>query len=361
MNSLVVPQTANSTSSTNSTSTNPLTPPSKNNSSKSSSKSASKSSSKSISNSSSKSSKSKTSPTSSTKKPPSKLSLYYQQVFGKHGIKLNRSLNDLIVVIVTFYGMLYGSQLSSLYTCQENKFLNNHAWVQYTISFGIFYFVCIIVTSNFAGFPPIQKLINCLIYFVTFILLNRLDYRLVLIVLFLIAVVYFNFLNKQYYFTVSPGGVVIVNDSITTASNVASSITRNSKKHLLSDNASQKDIQKVVKEGIVSTTSPAFIADHQYWLTWDVPFRIRWFKVQPYQYYVLTYINRFLIFIIVVLVLLGLIGYVGLAKYSFNNKVNWYMILIDTPRCVPLKTGLPFFDYVRLAINYNHYIKLVKK
>ena len=217
----------------------------------------------------------------------------------------------------------------------------NHKIYQYIFTFGIFYFVATLVNKTELDLPPIQKLINCFIYFILFLLVNRLDYRLTVIVLGLFCLVYFITLNKQYYFTVNPiTNKVELNNNLKNTTKVASLI-----------NSSSTNIEKSAKT----------IENHQYWLTMDYPFEIRLFPVTLPEYYYISSLIKLVVFTIFVLVIIGFIQYYGLLKYTFKNKVTFDNIIFDNPNCKPLNYNLSFFDYILLAYNYDYYIKIVGK
>jgi hypothetical protein len=304
-------------------------------------------------------------------KKSSKSTYTYNNLFGVNNIKINRTIRDISIIIASFYGMLYSSQLNSLYTCHENLFLKAHISIRYLISFGIFYFVCLIVTQDLNSYPPIQQLLNCFIYFIIFIILNRLDYMLTLIVLGLMAIVYFIFLNKNYYYKLNPNSNVISiynstgTNSVGTGPNTTSNVPNTTSNvpntaSNVPNTLNKKVIKTEVENGTLSTHSAAFIADHQYWITWDVPFRIRLFKVEANQYYLLSYLNKIIIFLIIILVIFGFISYIGVLKYTSQNKIKLYNVLISNRECSSYYYGLTFFEYFLLAFNYNYYIKKFK-
>ena len=107
------------------------------------------------------------------------------------------------------------------------------------------------------------------------------------------------------------------------------------------------------------TQDASSIADHQYWITWDFP-RVRLFAVEPYQYFYISLLNKFVILLLVILVIIGFINYIGILKYTFKNQVTLYNIFVEDTRCEPLNYALSFTDYMLLAFNYNYYIKKVK-
>ena len=262
----------------------------------------------------------------------------FKGFFGSETVQLSETIANLVMVLVAFYGILYVSQVSSIFTCQQNRINDSHPIYKYIFTFGIFYFVAIVVSKDNTDIPPIQKFINCLFYFVIFIIFNRLDYRLTMVVLGLVFLLYFIFLNKQYYYSLNPNTNIV---SAKSSSNNQTSTTSTT-------------------STTTSATTNAFIQDHQYWITYDFPIRIRVFKVKPEQFYYITLFNHIIIVSIIIIIIFGFVNYIGLLKYTYHNKIDMYNIFIHDSTCIPLKYGLGFFQYVLLAINYDYYIKKFK-
>jgi hypothetical protein len=278
-------------------------------------------------------------PTNSPTNPPTNK---FKGFFGNKTVKINLLVTDLISIFIAFYGILYVSQVSSIFTCQQNMINKDNKLYQYIFTFGIFYFVATLVNKTELDFPPIQKLINCFIYFILFLIVNRLDYRVMITILASFCFIYFINLNKEYYFTVNPTtNTVELNNNLANSSKAVSLI-----------NSSSENIEKTA----------ATIENHQYWITMDYPFTIRLFAVSVNEYYYLSILNKIIIVLIIILTIIGFIQYYGLLKYTFDNKVTFYNIIFENPNCKPLNYKLTFFDYILLAFDYNYYInKLGKK
>jgi len=265
----------------------------------------------------------------------------FKGIFGLETVKINKIVSDIVSIFIAFYWILYASKAKTIFTCQQDFINENHRFIQYIFTFGIFYFVALFINKTEVELPPIQKLINCLIYFILFIIINRLDYRLTITVLGLFCLLYFIFLNKEYYYTVDPEtNKVELNNNSTNSMKLVSIINKYS-----------SNIEE----------SANIIKNHQYWLTIDFPFKIRLFPVTIPQYYYLSLLNKFIIVCIVLCAILGFINYIGILKYSFKNKITLYNVLFENPNCKPLNYNLPFFDYILLAFDYNYYIKKVGK
>ena len=281
-----------------------------------------------------------TSPTNTTTSPINN-NIFFKTFFESKDVKVNLLVTDLVAIFIAFYGILYVSQVSSIFTCQQNMINKNNKIYQYIFTFGIFYFVATLVNKTELDLPPIQKLINCFIYFILFLIVNRLDYRLTVTVLALFCFLYFITLNKEYYFTVNPTtNTVELNNNLANSSKVVSLI-----------NSSSENIEK----------SAATIENHQYWITMDYPFTIRLFAVNLPEYYYLSTLIKFIVVITIILIIIGFIQYYGLLKYTFDNNVTIYNIIFENPNCKPLNYKLTFFDYILLAFDYNYYINKVGK
>lgn len=245
----------------------------------------------------------------------------FKGLFGKDTILINTTLSDLMVVLISFFGLLYTSQVSSIFTCQQVRIHKSNIIYQYLFAFGVFYFIILLVNKD-VTIPPIQKFINCIIYFIIFLILNRLNYEIMILVLLLFFSIYFIFVTKKYYYKLNSSNDINSNSQL-----------------------NKKEV--------------SIIADHQYWITWDSP-RIRLFPVEPYQYYYISLLNKCILFLLIILIILGFINYIGQLKYTFKNKITLYNIFIKLPSCAPLNNNLSFIDYILLAFNYKYYIKKIK-
>jgi len=250
-----------------------------------------------------------------------------RQIIKNDIIKTHITMIDLIIVLISFYGLLYAPQVSAILTCQQVKIIESHKIYQYIYAFCLFYFVILLVNKTEIDVPPIQKFFNCVIYFCIFLIINRLNFTIMVSVLGLLFLVYFIYMNKQYYYK----------------------LNSNSNTKSLLNNQTTSSIQQ----------NANIIPDHQYWITWDSP-RIRLFPVEPFQNFYLSLLNKFVILLLLILIIIGFINYIGILKYTFKNKITLYNLFIDDPTCKPLNYALSFTDYLLLAFNYNYYINKVK-
>lgn len=265
----------------------------------------------------------------------------FKGVFGNDSIKINRIVSDIVSIFIAFYCILYASKAKTIFTCQQAFINKNHRFINYIFTFGIFYFVALFINKTEIELPPIQKLFNCFIYFILFLIINRLDYRLTITVLGLFCLLYFIFLNKEYYYTIDPTtNMVELNNN-----------SKNSMKLVSILNRYSTNVEEASQ----------IIQSHQYWITIDYPFIIRLFPVTISQYYYLSILNKIIIVCIFLCSVLGFINYIGLLKYTFKNKITIYNVLFENPNCKPLIYNLGFFEYILLAFDYNYYINKVGK
>ena len=80
--------------------------------------------------------------------------------------KQNPVFTDLMIILICFYGVLYSSQISSIFTCQQIKLDKSNKLYQYMFTFGIFYFIILLANKSEVDLPPLQKFFSCIIYFI---------------------------------------------------------------------------------------------------------------------------------------------------------------------------------------------------
>ena len=330
--------------------------------------------------------------TTSSSPATSPTSSKYKGLFGNITVSVNETVTTIMIIIITFYGMLYISQVRSIFTCQQNAVNNSHPLYKLIFAFGIFYFIAVVVSNSEIDIPPIVKIFNTIIYFLIFIVFNRLDYRLAVTVLGLVFFVYFLSLNKQYYFNLDPttNAVSVKYTSKTTPSTTSSSSTStfssksdpllpSSFNHFSSTPTSASSSSSTSSSSTSSSSSSTSSSSttsssssttssstsslssvYEYWIFSNFPIKIRLLKVEQIQYYYLNYLTYFTIVIILMLVMIGFINHLGLLKYVYKNKLNLYNLIVVDPSCAKLKYQYTFYQYVLLAINYNYYINKLK-
>jgi len=166
---------------------------------------------------------------------------------------------DLIKSFAIFFLLSVGPYVTpSLFTNFQVKYLTNNKSLKIVLSFLLFYFLVTLVSSNseIAKIPPIEKFIYSIYYFIGFIIVMKLDVRVVVSMFILIFIIYFIELNKEFY----------------------DNTTNNTK----------------------------------YWLTLDWPFKVRMFSINNTQF---TFINKVETIIFQIIMLLLVVGLILYAKH----------------------------------------------
>ena len=226
--------------------------------------------------------------------------------------EISQSQSDLIKSFAIFYLLLVGSHVdNSVFTCFQLKFIEHNKWLQLFLAFLLLYFLVSIVsdTGNLEFTPPIEKLAYSFVYFLGFLIVMRLDLRLTSIVLFLIFVIYFLELNKDFYLDM---GAKI-------------------------NNPVDKDIYN----------------SKHYWITFDWPFKIRLFRVNSNDFKIINKIETLLYYAIIVLLVIGFISYGGELHDNIHNSNNltWVDVFFDTNICsLNLRAKKSFWHYLKIGI-----------
>jgi hypothetical protein len=196
---------------------------------------------------------------------------------------------DLIKSFALFYLLLVGNFVAkSIFTCVQINHIQKHNWLQILIAFLLFYFLVTVIsdTGKVKFIPPIEKLFNSLFYFMGFLILMRLDVTISVLVLILIFILYFIELNKDFYL--------------------------------------ETDIQ-------IDTDT----YNYKYWITFDWPYKIRWFKVKLTDFSMLNKVETVIYYTIICLLVVGFISYGGEIRDTVkNNKtLTWIDVITDTEIC----------------------------
>lgn len=218
---------------------------------------------------------------------------------------------DLIKSFAIFYLLLVGNYVgTSLFACYEINYIKTHKWLQLTLSFLLFYFLVILVsdTGNLEFTPPIEKLINCLFYFIGFLFVMRLDMNVTLVVLTLIFTIYFIELNKDFYLEKG------------------------------------KDIHNATDQEIYNA--------NRYWFTLNWPIKVRLFPVNNDSFVVINKIETLLYYIIITLLVIGVISYGGEIHDTLRKSkgLTWIDVITDTSVC-KLKNRKSFWHYLKVGLN----------
>ena len=221
--------------------------------------------------------------------------------------------SDMFYSIALFYILIFSTYVFTLLTCNQQRFITKHKWVELLIGFFCFYFI-VTLLSDFGlneYEPPIQKFLKTIIYYFVFMLSIRLDYRVMLMVLFLIFMSYMIEKNKEYY---------------------------------------EKLFESNEKYASDETKNP--YSSFDYWITMDYPFKIRLFPVNKEQIKFLTNINVFLYYTIIILIIIGYICYAGELKELLKNpNVTWENIFLNNIKCGFRSPNKSLFHYFKLGLN----------
>jgi len=200
---------------------------------------------------------------------------------------------DLIKSIALFYLLTCTSFILEILTCAQRHIIQHNKYIQYCISFCIFYFLVTLVTNSL-NLPPIEQLLYAVFYFILFMITTRLDFYIMAIILLLTFIIYFIEINKEYYLKF---------DSNT------------------------------------------------YWITLN-KLNINLGKVTKEQLKVLTQVETILYYLICIFLVIGLISYRGELKALSNGKsISVYNLLIDTHNC-DLKYKKSIFEYFKIGLTF---------
>ncbi len=217
---------------------------------------------------------------------------------------------DLIKTFALFYLLLISNHVdSSMITCFQLNYVEQHKWLKIVLAFFLLYFLVTILseTGNIEYIPPIQKLIYTFFYFIAFIFAMRLDLRISLITLFLIFMLYFLEINKDFYL------------------DKRSKITNNEDLKIYNEN--------------------------QYWLTLDNPIKIRAFKVKESDFVLVNKIETVIYYIIIFLLVVGFISYSGEIHDTLRRSkdLTWLDVISDTSIC-KVKDRKSFWHYFKVGM-----------
>jgi hypothetical protein len=217
---------------------------------------------------------------------------------------------DLIKSFAIFYLLLVGNYIgTSIFTCFQINFIKKNKTLQLGISFLLFYFLVTLLsnTGKLEYTPPIEKLLYSIFYFFGFLVVMRLDIIVSSFVLFLIFLIYFLELNKDFYLDTG--------DEI--------------------DNPYDQDI---------------YIAN-QYWITLNWPYKVRLFPVKKSDFSIINRIETVIYYLIIFLLVIGFISYGGEIHDTLKrtNKLTWVDIITDTDIC-RLKDRQSFWHYLKVGL-----------
>lgn len=224
--------------------------------------------------------------------------------------EITQTQADLIKSFAMFYLLLVGSHVDTgIFTCFQLKYINNNKWLKIFLAFLLLYFLVSVVskTGNLEFTPPIEKLAYSFVYFFVFLIVMRLDLRLTAIVLFLVFVIYFIELNKDFYL------------------------------HMYAkiNNQADKDIYN----------------SKHYWITFDWPFKIRLCPVKLTDFNIINTIETIVYYTIIMLLVVGFISYGGELHdtVKMSKHLTWFDVLFDTNMC-SLNERKSFWHYLKIGV-----------
>ena len=217
---------------------------------------------------------------------------------------------DLIKSFAIFYLLLVGNYIgTSIFTCFQINFIKKNKMLQLFIAFLLFYFLVTLIsnTGKLKYTPPIEKLLYSIFYFFGFLVVMRLDIIVSSFVLFLIFVIYFLELNKDFYLETG--------DEI--------------------NNPLDEDIY----------------IDNQYWLTLNWPFKVRLFPVKKSDFPIINRIETIIYYLIIFLLVIGFISYGGEIHDTLRrtNNLTWLDIITNTNIC-RLKDRKSLLHYLKVGL-----------
>ena len=150
-------------------------------------------------------------------------------------------------------------------------------------------------------------------YFIIFLITTRLDFKVMIIVLMLVFIIYFIELNKDYYLELG------------------------------------KNIRNKNDKSLYTHYT-------KHWITLDFPYKIRLLPIQEAHFKIINKIEYILYIFIYILLILGLIAYGGEIKDTLVRKKNltWIDVFTDTKIC-NLNERKSFIHYLKigLGLKYN--------
>jgi len=212
---------------------------------------------------------------------------------------------DMIKSFAIFYLLLIGNYVSSsVITCYQSQTIRKNKWIQLFLVFCLFYFLVTIFsnTGKLECVSPIEKLLFTFVYFIGFLLVMRLDIIITAIVIFLIFMVYFIELNKDFYSR---------------------------------SNAKNNECNKI----------------DRYWININWPIKIRWFPIDKQSFSNINKIETVIFYLILALLIIGFISYGGEVKESLkrNKNTNWITVIMDSNTCnLGIRKG--FWEYFKMGL-----------
>ena len=224
--------------------------------------------------------------------------------------EISVSQADIMKSFAIFYLLLVANYVGeSIFTCFQINFIKKNKTLQLSIAFLLFYFLVTLIsnTGKLEYTPPIEKFIYSLFYFIGFLIVMRLDIVISGMVLFLIFVIYFLELNKDFYLDIG--------------------------------------------DKIVNQTDRNIYLDNQFWITLNWPFKVRLFPVTKYDFSFINKLETVIYYIIVFLLVIGFISYGGEIHDTVKRSktLTWLDIITDTTIC-RIKDRQGFWHYFKIGL-----------
>ena len=225
-------------------------------------------------------------------------------------LELTETHVDIIKSFAIFFLLLIGTYIGNIiFTCTQINYLKKNKFIQLCCAFLLFYFLNTLLseTGKLEYTPPIQKLLYSFMYFIGFLIINRLDLTISLLILLLIFIIYFIEINKEFY------------------------LERGSK---ITDHKDKK-----------------IYNNNKYWITFNYPYKIRLFKVKQQDFKFINKIEILFYYFIILLVVIGFIVYRGEVRDTLtkSNKLTWVNIVLDNHLC-ELKDKKSLWKYFKIGL-----------
>ena len=229
--------------------------------------------------------------------------------------EISQNQADIIKSFAIFYLLMVNNFIgTSIFTCNQINNLKQHKWLQLLMAFLLFYFLVTLLsdTGKLEYTPPIEKFVYSIFYFIGFLIVMRLDMKISGLVLFLIFVIHFLELNKDFYLE---GGSQIIN-------------------------IKDQDIYN----------------KNQYWVTLDCPYKIRLFKIDKKDFTTINRIESIIYYFIIFLLVIGFISYGGEIRDTLQKSkhLSWIDVITDTDIC-RLNDRKSFFHYLKVGMGLHIY------
>jgi amino acid transporter len=221
--------------------------------------------------------------------------------------------SDMIRSFTIFYLLIIvGYVAPGVLNLFHIKHIEKSHWIQLILSFMLFfYLVTLVTTSNeIKNMVPIEKLVYSIVYFIIFVLLMRFNIYIFAIIISLVFISYFIEINKHFFFTKHKTGIVEIN------------------KHNGNDN------------------------EREYWISFDIPFKIRLCPVYESQYDTIVIVGNLLYYFVAFLYMIGFIEYIGKVTevFKLNPHETFAEILLNDKHLYNVNVKDQFWFFVQKGL-----------